>query len=240
MTRLTSICLIALLASHFPAVLSESKQNDTDGKEKAAVGKKEMESIVEQKTSQAIKKLEKQLKSTFMAYSSANDQGKKQNAYEKLEHFVNIVKRDAKVNLEKSVKGFKFDVIRLSDKETESALETAYTRKKRSKTWGSCKPVCKQRCLPTCNLVCCIAPPYDVSRQMVKKIEKQLGKKYVRKKSTIKKHAKKKSTIKKHEQKKNSTVKKEKTEIGGLCVAKCQKACLPSCEFRCCIAPEKH
>jgi len=75
---------------------------------------------------------------------------------------------------------------------------------------------------------------------MVKKIEKQLGKKYVRKKSTIKKHAKKKSTIKKHEQKKNSTVKKEKTEIGGLCVAKCQKACLPSCEFRCCIAPEKH
>ena len=44
-----------------------------------------MERIIEQKTSEAIKKLEKQFKSTFMAYTSTNDESKKHQAHEKLE-----------------------------------------------------------------------------------------------------------------------------------------------------------
>lgn len=44
-----------------------------------------MERIIEQKTSEAIKKLEKQFKSTFMAYTSTNDKSKKHQAHEKLE-----------------------------------------------------------------------------------------------------------------------------------------------------------
>ena len=45
----------------------------------------DLESIVEQKTSQAIKKLEKQFKATFMAYTSTKDQGQRQQAHDKLE-----------------------------------------------------------------------------------------------------------------------------------------------------------
>ena len=102
-------------------------------------------------------------------------------------------------------------------------------------SWGSCKPLCKQRCLPTCNLVCCIAPPYNVPRKTVKRLEKQLGRK-----STIKKHAKKKkSTIKKYTKKEKSATKKDR-KTAGVCNSSCQKACLPSCDFRCCFAPKKH
>lgn len=44
-----------------------------------------MERIIEQKTSEAIKKLEKQFKSTFMAYTSTNDKREKHKAHKKLE-----------------------------------------------------------------------------------------------------------------------------------------------------------
>lgn len=44
-----------------------------------------MERIIEQKTSEAIKKLEKQFKSTFSAYTSTIDKSRKQQAHKKLE-----------------------------------------------------------------------------------------------------------------------------------------------------------
>ena len=44
-----------------------------------------MERIIEQKTSEAIKKLEKQFKSTFSAYTSTNDKSRKHQAQKKLE-----------------------------------------------------------------------------------------------------------------------------------------------------------
>lgn len=44
-----------------------------------------MQRIIEQKTSEAIKKLEKQFKSTFSAYTSTNDKSRKQQAHKKLE-----------------------------------------------------------------------------------------------------------------------------------------------------------
>ena len=44
-----------------------------------------MENILEQKTTRAIKKLEEQFKSTFMAYTSAKNRDKRQEAHEKLE-----------------------------------------------------------------------------------------------------------------------------------------------------------
>ena len=106
-----------------------------------------------------------------------------------------------------------------------------------SKSWGSCKPVCRQRCLPTCNLVCCIAPPYAVPRKVAKRLEKQLDTGYARKKSVIKKHVKKKKTVaKKFTKKKNITSKYKNRSV---CTVSCQKACLPSCEFRCCMTPKE-
>jgi len=44
-----------------------------------------MQRIIEQKTSEAIKKLEKQFKSTFSAYTSTNDKSGKHQAHKKLE-----------------------------------------------------------------------------------------------------------------------------------------------------------
>ena len=44
-----------------------------------------MEHIIEQKTSEAIKKLEKQFKSTFSAYTSTNDKSRKHQVHKKLE-----------------------------------------------------------------------------------------------------------------------------------------------------------
>lgn len=106
-----------------------------------------------------------------------------------------------------------------------------------SKSWGSCKPVCRRRCLPTCNLVCCIAPPYAVPRKVAKKLEKQPDTGYARKKSSIKKHSKKKKTVAKKLTKKKNITAKNKNR--GVCKVSCQKACLPSCEFRCCMTPKE-
>lgn len=44
-----------------------------------------MERIIKQKTAEAIKKLEKQFKLTYMAYTSTNDKGKKLQAHKKLQ-----------------------------------------------------------------------------------------------------------------------------------------------------------
>ena len=44
-----------------------------------------MERIIEQKTSEAIKKLEKQFEPTFRAYTSTNDKNRKHQANKKLE-----------------------------------------------------------------------------------------------------------------------------------------------------------
>ena len=44
-----------------------------------------MQRIIEQKTSEAIKKLEKQFKSTFSAYTSTNEKSGKHQAHKKLE-----------------------------------------------------------------------------------------------------------------------------------------------------------
>lgn len=85
-------------------------------------------------------------------------------------------------------------------------------------SWGSCQPVCQHRCLPTCDLLCCITTPFIVPKKTVKILEKQLAKAHLKKKSKIsKKHLKK----------------------GHVCEVKCQKACLPSCKFSCCITPKK-
>jgi len=44
-----------------------------------------MERIIEQKTSDTIKKLEKQFKSTFRAYTSTNDKSRKHQAHKRLD-----------------------------------------------------------------------------------------------------------------------------------------------------------
>lgn len=85
-------------------------------------------------------------------------------------------------------------------------------------SWGACQPVCQHRCLPTCDLLCCITTPFIVPKKTVKILEKQLAKANLKKKSGIsRKHLKK----------------------GHVCEVKCQKACLPSCKFSCCTTPKK-
>ncbi|XP_078360099.1 uncharacterized protein LOC144644476 [Oculina patagonica] len=207
-------CLTVLLVL---AVFSETKASKHE-KGEITIDKKAMERVIEQKTSEAIKKLEKQFKSTFMAYTSTNDKSKKHAAHEKLEGLVNLVKREAKENLEKSVKGYTFDVNRLSGKETGRVLVSSYIRNRRQ-LWGSCQPVCQHRCIPTCDLLCCITTPFVVPKKTVKILEKQLAKAHIKKKSKI---------VKKHSKKEH------------VCKPTCQKACLPSCKFSCCFTPKKH
>lgn len=133
---------------------------------------------------------------------------------------VDVVKRESKANLETSIKAYKFDINRLSDKDTAQLLYSSYVRNKRQSLWGSCQPVCQHRCLPTCNLLCCLTTPFVVPKKTVKMIEKQLALKKLKKKSKIsKKHPKKK---------------------GKVCEPKCRKACLPSCKFSCCFSPSKN
>lgn len=223
MTRLpkiasfTSFCLTALLVVHLPkAVFSKSKAATHD-KGEITIDKKVMERIIEQKTSEAIKKLEKQFKSTFSAYTSTNDKSRKHQALKKLEALVNVVKRESKESLENAIKGYEFDVNRLSGKETGRILVSSYIRSKRQ-SWGACQPVCQHRCLPTCDLLCCITTPFIVPKKTVKILEKQLAKASLKKRSKIsRKHLKK----------------------GHVCEVKCQKTCLPSCKFSCCITSKK-
>ncbi|CAH3105083.1 unnamed protein product [Pocillopora meandrina] len=214
------ICLTALFVLHFSeAIPSESKASaHINGK--TAIDKKVLERIIKQKTAEAIKKLEKQFKLTYMAYTSTNDKGKKLQAHKKLQDLVDVVKRESKANLETSIKAYKFDINRLSDKDTAQLLYSSYVRDKRQSLWGSCQPVCQHRCLPTCNLLCCLTTPFVVPKKTVKMIEKQLALKKLKKKSKIsKKHPKKK---------------------GKVCEPKCRKACLPSCKFSCCFSPSKN
>lgn len=151
--------------------------------------------------------------------SKARTLGNGKTAIDKKD-LVDLVKRESKANLEKSVKGYKFDINRLSDKETERMLVSSYVRNKRQSAWGSCQPVCQHRCLPTCNLLCCLTTPFVVPKKTVKMIEKQLALKKLKKKSKIsKKHSKK---------------------AGKVCEPNCRKRCLPSCKFSCCFTPKKH
>lgn len=168
------ICLTALFVLHFSeAIPSESKASaHINGK--TAIDKKVLERIIKQKTAEAIKKLEKQFKLTYMAYTSTNDKGKKLQAHKKLQ----------------------VDINRLSDKDTAQLLYSSYVRDKRQSLWGSCQPVCQHRCLPTCNLLCCLTTPFVVPKKTVKMIEKQLALKKLKKKSKIsKKHPKKKGKV---------------------------------------------
>ncbi|KAK2563817.1 hypothetical protein P5673_012821 [Acropora cervicornis] len=196
--RLTIMLPVLFLANSIQAKLHDGKVD-----EKIPINKTEMGKNIEEKTSQAIKKLENQFKATFMAYTSENKTA-----------------GETHPNLERTFRSLN-------------------VREKRSKgSWGSCKPLCKQRCLPTCNLVCCIAPPYNVPMKTVKKLEKQLGRAYARKKSDIKKPSvHKEITSKMHEAEKKR--KGDKT-VRSRCDTNCKKACLPSCNFKCCIVPKEH
>lgn len=203
------VCLKMVVATVILAQLSQSKVNNANEKGKVAASNKEIEKTIEQKTVQTIKKLENQFKSTFMAFTSAQN---------------------------KTAVG-----TRVSEKENlERALRSLYVREKRSKgDWGSCKPLCKKRCLPTCNFVCCIAPPYDVPMQTVTALEKQMAWTSTQKKSNIKKHpVQKKIASKTHAGKKNDKAHQYK-KLGGVCHASCLKACLPFCDFKCCVAAKK-
>lgn len=132
---------------------------------------------------------------------------------------VNVVKRESKESLENAIKGYEFDVNRLSGKETRRILVSSNIRNKRQ-SWGACQPVCQHKCLPTCDLLCCITTPFIVPKKTVKILEKQLAKANLKKKSKI--------------SRKHVHLKK-----GHVCEVNCQKACLPSCKFSCCITSKK-
>ncbi|XP_031574291.1 uncharacterized protein LOC116308069 [Actinia tenebrosa] len=97
------------------------------------------------------------------------------------------------------------------------------TRFRRS---GACAEICIHRCLPSCNLACCVERPIGVNRHMINKMEVAAAKK-------IAETGSKKSILGSKEN--QLYVSKEEMEKGTTCDKKCLIHCDPSCKFKCCI-----
>lgn len=90
---------------------------------------------------------------------------------------------------------------------------------------GACAKICIHRCIPSCNLACCVDRPIGMNRHIINKLEVEAAKK-------ITETGSKKSIV---GSKEKLYLSKEDMEKGTTCDKKCLIHCDPSCKFKCCI-----
>ncbi|XP_032241258.2 uncharacterized protein LOC116619980 isoform X2 [Nematostella vectensis] len=148
-----------------------------------------IDDMVKARTQASLKKLEKDFMSVFKKY------------------VINPAKAKGKVALEQQ-KRLKHDLSKVQRR--------SITLDPRIRRSGACSDVCRHRCIPECNLACCVNFPPGYDEKKVNSIEAKVAKKA-------------------ETGTRKSTLSKNVLEKGSKCDSSCLRHCTPDCKFKCCI-----